>query len=454
MSHDLPPRSFVQETRSTAVLVLPLVMGHVSTGLIAFVDNIIAGQHGTDTLAAVTVGTALLWLPMLVPIGTLIALTAYVARLHGAGQYEQVGPVFRQAIWLALGLGLIMFVFLSVVPTLLGVAGIAEEIIPGAQAFLHAVRWGSPALTVFFCMRYLCEGMHWMRPTMLFGFGGLLVLAPLGYVLTNGKLGFPELGAQGLGIASAIMMWLQALVFALYLWRTPRMAHLQLFACFELPNRVAIGDLLRVGLPIGISILMQGSLFIVTSLLIGRLGAASLAAHQIAINVAQLCFMIPVAVAEATTVRVGHALGRGDRHGVRRAAWAGYVLVAFTQTLSTLALLLGHEAIAGLYSRDLAVTALASTLLLYAAALQFPDGLQMLSAGALRGLQDTRVPMMLAIFSYWGIGLPLGVSLGFGLGWGPQGVWLGLITALTVATLLMGWRFIHRSKTNLDQGVP
>ena len=434
------------EVRATAILALPLVVGHVCAGLIALVDNLIAGHHGTDTLAAVTLGTALLWLPMLVPIGTLIALTATVARLRGANRQEEIGLIFRQALWLALFMGLLMFGFLSLAPTLLSPAGIAEEMIPGAQAFLYAVRWGSPALTLFFCMRYLCEGMHWMRPTMLFGFGGLLVLAPLGYILANGKLGFPNLGAQGLGIASATMMWLQALVFALYLWCSKRLAHLQLFARFDLPCRVQILNLLRTGMPIGIAILMQGSLFIVTSLLIGRLGSIYLSAHQIAVNLAQLCFMIPVAVAEATTVRVGHALGRGDAKGVRQAAWAGCVIVLLAQSVSVLVLLFGHEAIANLYSRDVAVTALASTLLLYTAALQFPDGLQMLSAGALRGLQDTKVPMWLAIFCYWGVGVPLGAGLAFGLGWGPEGVWSGLIVALTLATVLMGWRFIHSSR--------
>ncbi len=437
------------EIRATAFLALPLVIGHVCAGLIAFVDNLIAGNHGTDTLAAVTLGTALLWLPMLVPIGILIALTASVARLYGAERLKEIAPVFRQALWLALFMGLFMFGFLSLAPALLAPAGIAEEMIPGAQAFLYAVRWGSPALTVFFCMRYLCEGMHWMRPTMLFSFGGLLVLAPLGYVLTNGKLGFPELGAQGLGIASAIMMWLQALFFAFYLWRSKRMAHLQLFARFDRPRLGCITDLLKTGMPIGIAILMQGSLFIVTSLLIGRLGSTVLAAHQIAVNLAQLCFMIPVAVAEATTVRVGHALGRGDFKGVRQAAWAGCVIVLAAQSVSVAILLLGNEAIASLYSSDAAVTALASTLLLYAAALQFPDGLQMLSAGALRGLQDTQVPMWLAIFCYWGVGVPLGVALAFELNWGPQGVWLGLITALALATVLMGARFVHSSRVRL-----
>ena len=443
-----PPR-FGTEVRATFLLALPLVLGHVSTGLIGFVDNVIAGHHHTDTLAAVTIGTALLWLPMLIPIGTLISLTASVSQLHGAGRDGEIGPLFRQALWLALGLGLVMFGFLSVVPPLLPAFGIAPDIVPGATAFLHAVRWGGPALTLFFCMRYLSEGMHWTLPTMLLGFGGLLVLAPMGYVLTYGRLGFAEHGAQGLGIASAIMMWLQASAFALYLWQSRRFARLQLFAHLEGPRWRAIADLLRTGLPIGITVLMEGGLFIVTALLIGRLGATEAAAHQIAINVSQLCFMIPMGVAEATTVRVGHAVGRGDAHAVRRAAWAGYAIVLGTQTLSASTLLLGHDAIVGVYTDDLAVAALASTLLLFAATFQFPDGIQVLSAGALRGLKDTRVPMFLAMFSYWGLGMPLGAGLGLGLGWGPQGMWIGLIVGLTAAAVLMGLRFRASSRRAL-----
>ncbi|GAB3510352.1 MATE family efflux transporter [Pseudoxanthomonas daejeonensis] len=437
-------RPLGRELRATATLALPLVLGHVSTGLINFVDNVIAGHHGTRTLASVTVGTALLWLPMMVPIGTLIALTASVSQLDGAGRRHEIAPLFRQALWLGLGLGLLMFAFLSAVPLALGAFGIAADIIPGATAFTHAVRWGVPALTLFFCMRYLSEGLHWTLPTMLLGFGGLAVLAPLGYVLTFGVGPLPEMGAAGLGVASATVMWLQALGFAVYLWRSRRFAPLGLFSHLEPPRWNQIRELLATGLPIGVTVLMEGGLFIVTALLIARLGEIPAAAHQIAINVSALCFMVPMGLAEATTVRVGRALGAGDPLGVRRAAQAGYVIVLATQSLSALVLLTGHDAIVAVYTRDVAVAAMASTLLLYAATFQFPDGIQVMSAGSLRGLRDTRVPMFLAMAAYWGLGMPLGAGLGLGLGWGPQGMWTGLIVGLTAAAVLMGWRLSWR----------
>jgi MATE family multidrug resistance protein len=302
------------------------------------------------------------------------------------------------------------------------------------------------ALTLFFCMRYLSEGLHWTLPTLVLSAGGLLVLLPVGYVLTFGKFGLPEMGAGGLGVASAIMLWMQAIGFAVVLWRSRRFADLKLFERFDLPEWSIIRGLLATGLPIGVTVLMEGGLFIATALLMGRLGEVPAAAHQIAINLASLCFMVPMGLAEATTVRVGHALGRGDFAGVRRAAYAGYTIVIGTQLFSGLVLLTGNDLLVSFYTSDAAVASLAASLLLYAAAFQFPDGVQVLSAGALRGLKDTRVPMLLAAMAYWGIGMPLGAGLGLGLGWGPKGMWIGLIAGLTVAALLLCTRFLRSSQ--------
>ncbi|MEQ1511947.1 MAG: MATE family efflux transporter [Lysobacteraceae bacterium] len=446
-----PRQRFGDELRSSARLAVPLIAGHVSTGLIGLVDALIAGRHGTATLAAVSVGTALFWLPLLIPMGTLIALPASVSQLDGAGRRDEIGPLFRQALWLALFLGVGMFLFLSAIPMALEAFGIAPEIRPGAAAFVLGIRWGVPALALFLCMRYLCDGLHYTIPTMLLGFGGLLLLIPAGYGLTFGLGGLPALGAGGLGLASAFVMWLQALGMAAYLARSRRFGDLHLLDRYDPPRWPPIRSLLALGLPIGFTWLMEGGLFVATALVIGRLGAVPAAAHQIAINVSSLCFMVPMALAEATTVRVGHAVGRGDRDGLRRAAFAGYVLVLLTQLITGTTLLLGNESIAAFYTGDAAVVALASSLLLMAAAFQFPDGVQVLSIGSLRGLKDTRMPMLIAAFAYWGVGMPLGAVLGLGLGeWvpaqGPKGMWIGLIAGLTVAAGLLGLRFLRISR--------
>ena len=455
MSPSPAPARFRGEVRTTAVLAAPLVAGHLSTGLIGFVDNVIAGRHGTNTLAAVAVGTALFWLPMMAPMGTLMALPPSVSQLDGAGRRAEIGPLFRQALWLSAALGIVLFALLTLSAHALAPMGIAPEVRPAAAEFLHGIRWGIPALTLYFCMRYLCDGLHWTLPTMAFGFGGLLVLLPLGYALTFGAFGVAERGAGGLGLASAVMMWAQALGFMAYLATARRFDALQLFSRFDPPHWREISTLLRTGLPIGVTVAMEGGLFIVTALLIGRIGELEVAAHQIAINVASLCFMVPFGVAEATTVRVGHAVGSGrGGHGVRQAALAGLALVLMTQAVSAVVLLAGHDAIAAIYTRDLAVASLGGSLLLFAAAFQFPDGVQVLSAGALRGLKDTRVPMLIAAFAYWGVGMPLGAGLGLGLGWGPRGMWLGLIAGLLVAAILMARRFLRSSRREALVGVP
>lgn len=439
-----PAPRLPDEIRTTALLAGPLVLGHVAAGLIGFIDSLIAGHHGTQTLAAVAVGTALFWLPVVVPMGTLMAVPPSVSQLDGAGRRSEIGALFRQALWVALGLGAVLFAFMTLVVHALVPMGIAPEIVPGATAFLHGIRWGVPALTLYFVMRYLSEGLHWTLPTMLISVGNLLLLAPLGYIFTFGKWGLPEMGAAGLGYATAIATWAQTLCFALVLWRARRFADLGLFERFDRPNWPVIRNLLATGLPIGVTVLMEGGLFIATTLLMGRLGEVPAAAHQIAINVASLCFMIPMGLAEATTVRVGHALGRADLAGVRRAALAGYAIVLGTQLLSGTAIWFGNDVIVGFYTQDAAVATLAAALLLYAAAFQFPDGVQVLSAGALRGLQDTRMPMLLAALAYWGVGMPLGAGLGLVLGWGPQGMWLGLIGGLSMAAVLLALR-LYRS---------
>lgn len=439
------------EVRRTATLAAPLIAGHVSAGAISLVDAIIAGHHGTITLAAVSIGTAFYWLCLLVPMGTLIALPALVSQADGAGRRADIAPIFRQSLWLALALGLGIWLLMTLAPLLMARVGIDADIRPGATAFIHGIRWGMPALTVYLCIRYLCDGLHHTLPTMLLSIGGLLLLIPLGYALTFGAAGLPAMGAGGLGVASAVMMWAQLIAAVLYLTRAARFRALGLFDRFEPPRAAPIRELLVTGVPIGLTWLMEGGLFVGASLAMGRLGEVPSAAHQIALNVVSLCFMVPVALAEATTVRVGHALGRGDAGGVRRAALAGVCLVLCSQALSGSVLLSANDAIAGLYTADAAVAALAASLLLWAALFQFPDGIQAVCAGALRGLKDTRVPLLLAALSYWAVGMPLGVMLGLGVGTvvpalGPQGMWMGLSAGLVVAAVLLGLRFRYSAR--------
>lgn len=444
--HESRPVRLRREVRASATLAAPLVLGQLSSVAMNVVDTLLAGRHSPLTLAAVAVGSALWSVVILVLIGVLMAVPPFVAQLNGAGRRAEIGAIFRQALWLALLLGIPLMFGVRHLDWLLEAARIAPEVRPQALAFLGAIGWGAPALALYLCLRYLSEGVAWTIPTMLFGIGGLLLLAPLGYALMFGRWGLPELGAAGLGYATALVLWLQALGFATYLAMAPRFRDLRLFARFDWPRVSILHDLLRVGLPMGVSVFLEGSLFVATALIIGRIGAVPVAAHQIAINLASVTFMVPLGIAMATTVRVGHAVGAGDSSAVRWAAGAGYTLVLATQSVAALTMLLCSRWLADLYTTDPAVATLAATLVLYAAAFQFPDGIQALSAGALRGLKDTRVPMAITLLAYWGLGMPLAAGLALGVGQGAQGMWAGLILGLTAAACLLTWRFVRLAR--------
>jgi MATE family multidrug resistance protein len=429
-----------RELRATFALALPLVLGQLAAMFMGVVDSILAGRHGLHTLAAVTVGSSVWSVALLACIGILLAIPPSVAQLVGAGRRAEVATLFHQALWIALAMGLLLAFAVWHSPRLLEAIGIVPEIRPLAAGFLRAIAFGAPALALFFCLRYLAEGLAHTTPGMFAGFGGLLALVPLGFALMFGAGPVPGLGAAGLGIATAIILWGQVIGLAWYLWRAPAYADLGLFARLEAPHWPTIRALLALGLPMGITIFMEGSLFVATALLIGRLGALDVAAHQVALNIASVCFMMPLGIAMATTVRVGQAAGAQDAVGVRRAAWAGFGLGAFTQAAAAALLLLGGPWISRLYTDDAAVAALAVLLMRYAAVFQLPDGIQVLSNGVLRGLKDTRVPMLVTVFAYWGVGLPLGAWFGLHLGERAPGLWVGLIIGLSVAALGLAWR--------------
>jgi multidrug resistance protein, MATE family len=441
-----PLRRLATEMGATARLAAPLVLGQAASVGMNVVDSLLAGRHEALTLAAVGVGSAVWSLVILILIGVLMAVPPSVSQLHGAGRPQAIGPLFRQALWLALAMGLGLFVLVRQSGWLLAALGVAAEVRPPAEAFLAGVSWGAPGLALYLCLRYVSEGVALTRPTMVFGLLGLLLLVPLGWLLLWGGLGLPPLGAYGLGLATAIVLWLQALGLGIYMARSPQYAELDLFTGFDRPNRRLLGELLWIGVPMGVSIFMEGSLFVATALLIATLGAVEVGAHQIAINIAALCFMVPLGIAMATTVRVGQAVGRRDPGGVRWAAGGGYAITALTQVCSALLLLLAAEPIARAYTADPDVVRLAAQLMLFAAIFQLSDGLQAASGGALRGLKDTRVPMLITVVAYWGIGMPVGWWLGLRQGGGAPGMWVGLIIGLSVAALLLTWRFLRMAR--------
>lgn len=443
-----------EECGRTFVLALPLVAGQLLLISMNVADTMLAGRLGTEVLAAVSMGYNAWVVALLVVIGVLMAVTPAVAQLDGAGRRGEVGHVFRQTLWIALGLGLLLFLGLHFADPLLDLAGVAPEIRPGARAFLSAIAWGAPALALFFTAKSTSEGLSLTRPTMYVSFLGLTVLVPLAWALMYGRLGAPQLGAAGAGYAHAIVLWTEAAAYLALLRFDPRYAGARLFERFERPQLAAILRLLRVGLPMGVSIFMEGSLFVVTAWLSGSFGEVAASAHAIALNVASFTFMVPLGLGNATTVRVGNAVGRRDPEGIVWAGAAGLVLVLCTQAVAASTLFLFPGTIAGLYTPDAAVLALATTLLGLAAVFQVSDGVQALFNGALRGLEDTLVPAWITTLSYWGVGFTCGWWLGKHLDQGPVGLWKGLVAGLSAAALLLFVRFAWKARRYAVEGVP
>jgi MATE family multidrug resistance protein len=438
----IDPTRLTREFSATLRMALPLVLGQLSAIGMNVIDTLLAGHLDGHTLGAVAIGTNVWVLAIVSIIGTMMALQPSIAQLHGAGRTEQIGPLFRQALWLALPLGLMLgFAAAFLGPLLFNLIGVDASLVADATFFLRAVAFGAPALTLFAVLRGLSEGQGLTRPTMYFSLLGLAVLGPIGYVLMYGALGVPRLGAFGSGIATAIVLWMQCLAFAVYVLRSKHYRHLQLLARFERPDRRAIGELLHVGVPMGVTLLMEAGLFVAVALVIGKLGADIVASHQIALNVASVAFMVPLGIAMATTVRVGHAMGANDGDGVRHAAAIGMLMTLAIQTFSATLMFTIPQHIASLYTSDAAVITLAAQLLILAGIFQLSDGIQAASNGSLRGLKDTRVPMLITMFAYWGVGMPMGWWLAFPQALGARGMWFGLIAGLSVAAVLLTLRF-------------
>lgn len=438
---------FAREVRATLKLALPLIAGQLSAVGMSAVDVALAGHFNAHTLAAVAVGANVWVLGLVSVVGVMMALSPSVAQLDGANRQGEIGPLFRQALWLAGAMSVLLWFGARHSAPLLHLIGVDPTLLTDVQAFLHALSWGAPGLCGYFALRGLCEGSSWTRPTMLFGLFGLTVLVPLDWVLIYGKFGLPALGARGSGIANALALWMQLLAFAAYLRFGKRFRHLKLFARMERPNWPALRGLLWIGVPMAVTLLMEAGLFVISALLISRLGAVAIDGHQIAINVSSVTFMVPLGLALAVTVRVGHAAGRGDARAVRYAGYTGIALTLATQAVSATLMLSLPHAIAHIYSADPRVVALAAQLLVMAGLFQFSDGIQVVANGALRGLKDTRMPMLITVFAYWIVGMSLGAWLAFGAGHGVPGMWVGLIAGLTVAAVLLLARWISQTRS-------
>ncbi|TWS00831.1 MATE family efflux transporter [Pseudomonas saxonica] len=459
VTHNLPSKGanrvirVTTEVRALLALALPIIVSQVATTAMGFVDAVMAGRVGPRDLAAVALGNSI-WVPVfLLMSGILLATTPKVAQRFGADTHSDIGPIVRQALWLAVMTGLCAaFVLIGAEP-LLHVMNVAPDLIEPCMGYLHGIASGMPAVGLYCVLRNFSDGLGKTRPSMVLGLCGLALNIPLNYIFIYGHFGVPAMGGVGCGWATAIVMWFMALGMVVWTFRGAIYQSSKVYSHFEWPQWAVIKRLLNVGLPIGIAVFAESSIFAVIALLIGSLGATVVAGHQIALNFSSLVFMIPYSLGMAITVRVGQALGRGQPREARFVAGAGMGTALVWACISASLIVLLRGQIATVYTADPKVIEVASMLLMFAALYQFSDVIQVTAAGALRGYQDTRVTMILTLFAYWGIGLPVGYALGLtdwlGQANGPSGLWQGLIVGLTCAALMLGLRLMRTAKKRI-----
>lgn len=446
MTH--PKRKHFRLLQAEALLLIPLAAPILTAQLaqqtLAFTDTVMAGRVSATDLAGVAVGGSI-WGPLFLFLyGVLLAITPMVAQLHGANKTDETGPLVRRGIVVALPLVLIAILLLRNVGFVFTLMDVEPQIAAIATEYLKAISWGLPALAMFFLLRNLSEGLGLVRPSMIIGLASIPVNVAGNYIFIYGKLGLPAMGGVGCGWASAISLWFMCGCMLLTIWRVRRYSMTHFFDLAKQRGAEGATQIIRLGLPIGFSLMIEASIFALIALFLSPLGALAVASHHITLNYSSLIFMIPLSISTAITIRVGHAIGKQRFDRARLVCSTGLLINASIALVTATLTLIFAENIAGIYTRDPQLITVAVGLLYLNALYQFSDAFQVGAAAALRGYKDTRVPLLMVIFSYWVIGLPLGYSLALTDLWGPpmgaRGFWISLIIGLSIAAVLLGLR--------------
>lgn len=433
--------------RELVGLAIPIVAVWVGIMLMGVVDSIMAGRYSAQALASVAVGNFYFFSVFVFAAGVLFSLDPLVAQAVGAGD--------RDAITLALERGLVLSVLLTVVtiPPLLLAGSVLRalkqpaEVIPGATLYVTIVGTSVLPLLVFTAIRQTLQAMERVAPIVVATVVANLINALLNWALIFGRLGFPSLGIRGAAIATTVSRLVLTGALVLLAWPHLR-PYLRRWSRATL-EWAPLARMLRIGLPIGVQQELEVTAFSFMLLVVGWMGTTALAAHQIAINLASITFMVPLGIGGAAAVVVGQRVGAHDESGARRAAVAALICGVGFMTLSAAAFLTVPRILASLYTTNAAVLALAALLIPIAGVFQVFDGVQVVSIGALRGVADTRTPMLIALIGFWLAGMPAGLWLAFRAGLGPQGIWWGSVVGLATVALLLLWRVRARFSREL-----
>ncbi|MCI0752527.1 MATE family efflux transporter [Teichococcus vastitatis] len=441
----LSPGGWERELRATLMLAWPLALTNLSQIALVLTDTLFLGRIGELPLAAVTLGGNLYFIALSPAFGAAFAASAMLAQERGRVRHHmrEMRRTVRAAAWLGLPLFLVLGTLLWNTGALLLAAGQDPALAAEAQRYNRALLWGMPFFYGFAVLRGFLAAMGRPAPALWVSALAIGVNAALLYVLVAGGLGVSSMGVVGAGLSSAIANGSMLLGLALWIMRDRQLSRFRLMGRFWRADWRRIGEMVAVGLPIAGSMLLEIGIFSATALVMGWFNPTAVAAHAVALQVASACFMVPMGIGQAATARVGLAAGADDAQAAWRAGWVAIGLGGGFMALTATVLLLLPGPVAALFlAPELGeARALAATLLMVAGVFQLSDGVQAVAAGALRGLKDTRLPLLFAALGYWGLGLPIGLGLGFPGGWGPLGVWIGLASGLAVVAVLMTLRW-------------
>lgn len=444
MENVLPLR---QKTLNFTKIVVPILITQVALYLMTFFDILMTGRYDTQDLAGVTIGSSF-WVPVYTGLsGILMGLTPMVAHYIGGNQKKEVRPSVQQGLYVSVVLAAVVFtiMMLAVIPSLQHMPLEGEVRIVAAD-YLKGMSIGLLPLFAYTVLRAFFDALGATRVSMSI----ILLSAPinivLNYLLIFGKFGFPELGGAGAGYASGITYWIVfGIAFMIAKMRKP----FQQFALFSNWGRISFTrwkEILKIGMPIGLSIFVEISIFSVVTLLMSGYTTETISAHQIALNFTSLLYMVPLSISMGATILVGQAVGAGQLKDAKHYSFLAVGLAILFSFISIVILLTFKEPIASLYTTDKAIIQLATHFFLFAAFFQLSDAIQAPIQGSLRGYKDVNMTFIMAIVSYWVLGLPIGILMAKFTDLGPFGYWIGLIAGLTIGAVALTIRLLHIQK--------
>ncbi|MDF1778015.1 MAG: MATE family efflux transporter [Rhizobiaceae bacterium] len=449
-----PVLSWSGHAKATLSLGIPLIGAQLAQIAINVTDTIMIGWLGATELAAGVLATQSFFLLFIFGSGFSIAVMPLAAQANGSGDARGVRRSVRMGLWLALAYAAIVMPILWMTEYILLAAGQDPDIAALAGDYIRVAQWAMlPALLIMVFRSYL-SALERAQVVLWATLAGTLANILLNYMFIFGNFGAPRMGIVGAAVASLGTTSVTCVALLIYSVTKEHLRRYELLVRFWRPDWQALGELLRLGWPIGATILAEVGLFAGAAIMIGWIGTIELAAHGIALQLAGIAFMLPLGLSSAATVRVGNAFGRGDWLGLSRAGTVSIVLVILVTLATAILFWAVPEPLVGLFldennpdAHNVMLNAV--PLLAVAATFQLVDGLQVIGAGLLRGLKDTKIPMLFAIFSYWPVGMTLAYIFAFPMGFGATGVWWGLATGLAFASVLMIWRYLMRDSIGL-----